>query len=188
MENIRDPLVLVYQTLKKAIKTVHGQDFLVLDDFPTADSYRKQNRNASNISFISASSEKGLMREFVPHKTVKNNTDNKFTIVIETLRMEYVIQISFFANKKGMAQMLSTKFIDYLEQKNELELVGDKWQESMNVFLMYPPASPEGDTDLWQVNQTWQCSAKLLTEKVVDNIKQMDFKKMIKNVGNISKD
>ena len=102
--------------------------------------------------------------------------------------MEYVIQISFFANKKGMAQMLSTKFIDYLEQKNELELVGDKWQESMNVFLMYPPAPPEGDTDLWQVNQTWQCSAKLLTEKVVDDVKQMDFKKMIKNVGNISKD
>ena len=102
MENVRDPLVLVYQTLKKAIKTVHGQDFLVLDDFPTADSYRKQNRNAANISFISASSEKGLMREFVPHKTVKNNTDNKFTIVIETLRMEYVIQISFFADRKGI--------------------------------------------------------------------------------------
>ena len=122
MENIRDPLVLVYQTLKKAIKTVHGQDFLVLDDFPTADRYRKQNRNAANISFVSASSEKGLMREFVPHKTVKNDTDNKFTIVTETLRMEYVIQISFFANKKGIAQMLSTKLIDYLEQKNELDL------------------------------------------------------------------
>ena len=188
MENVRDPLVLVYQTLKKAIKTVHGQDFLVLDDFPTADSYRKQNRNAANISFISASSEKGLMREFVPHKIIKNSNDNKFCMATETLRMEYVIQISFFANKKGIAQMLSTKLIDYLEQKNELELVGDKWQESMNVFLMYPPAPPEGDTDLWQVNQTWQCSAKLLTEKVVDDVKQMDFKKMIKNVGNISKD
>ena len=57
----------------------------------------------------------------------------------------------------------------------------------MNVFLMYPPAPPEGDTDLWQVNQTWQCSAKLLTEKVVDDVKQMDFKRMIKNVENIAK-
>ena len=121
MEKIRDPLVLVYETLKKAIKTVHGQDFLVLDDFPTADSYRKQNKNAANISFVSASSEKGLMREFIPHKVVKNENDNKFTVATETLRMEYVIQISFFADRKGIAQQLSTKFINYLERKNALK-------------------------------------------------------------------
>lgn len=182
MEKIRDPLVLVYETLKKAIKTVHGQDFLVLDDFPTADSYRKQNRNAANISFVSASSEKGLMREFIPHKTMKNENDNNFTVATETLRLEYVIQISFFANRKGIAQQLSTKFINYLERENELKLEGDKWAESMNIFLLYPPAPPEGDTDLWQVNQTWQCSAKLLTEEVVDEVEQMNFKKKIKSV------
>lgn len=181
MEKIRDPLVLVYETLKKAIKTVHGQDFLVLDDFPTADSYRKQNKNAANISFVSANSEKGLMREFVPHKIVKNGNDNQFTVATETLRMEYVIQISFFANKKGIAQMLSTKFINYLERENTLKLEGDKWLESMDIFLMYPPAPPEGDTDLWQVNQTWQCSAKLLTEEVVDTVEQMNFIGKIKN-------
>ncbi len=182
MEKIRDPLVLVYETLKQAIKTVHGQDFLVLDDFPTADSYRKQNRNAANISFVSASSEKGLMREFIPHKVVKNDNDNQFTVATETLRLEYVIQISFFANRKGIAQMLSTKFINYLEQKNELELVDDKWLENMDIFLMYPPAPPEGDTDLWQVNQTWQCSAKLLTEEIVDKVEQMNFTGKIKNI------
>lgn len=181
MEKIRDPLVLVYETLKKAIKTVHGQDFLVLDDFPTADSYRKQNRNAANISFVSASSEKGLMREFIPHKVVKNENDNKFTVATETLRMEYVIQISFFADRKGIAQQLSTKFINYLERKNALKLEGDKWMENIDIFLMYPPAPPEGDTDLWQVNQTWQCSAKLLTEEVVDTVEQMNFIGKIKN-------
>ncbi len=181
MEKIRDPLVLVYETLKKAIKTVHGQDFLVFDDFPTADSFRKQNRNAANISFVSASSEKGLMREFVPHKVAKNDNDNQCTVATETLRMEYVIQISFFANKKGIAQMLSTKFIHYLEQENELKLEGDKWAEHMNIFLLYPPAPPEGDTDLWQVNQTWQCSAKLLTEVTAETTKQMNFTGMIKN-------
>ena len=181
MEKIRDPLVLVYETLKKAIKTVHGQDFLVFDDFPTADSYRKQNRNAANISFVSASSEKGLMREFVPHKVVKNESDNKFTVATETLRMEYVIQISFFADRKGLAQQLSTKFINYLERKNALKLEGDKWMENIDIFLMYPPAPPEGDTDLWQVNQTWQCSAKLLTEEVVDTVEQMNFIGKIKN-------
>ena len=181
MEKVRDPLVLVYETLKKAIKTVHGQDFLVLDDFPTADSYRKQNRNAANISFVSASSEKGLMREFIPHKVVKNENDNKFTVATETLRMEYVIQISFFADRKGIAQQLSTKFINYLERKNALKLEGDKWMENIDIFLMYPPAPPEGDTDLWQVNQTWQCSAKLLTEEVVDTVEQMNFIGKIKN-------
>ena len=182
MEKIRDPLVLVYETLKKAIKTVHGQDFLVLDDFPTADSYRKQNKNAANISFVSASSEKGLMREFIPHKVVKNENDNKFTVATETLRMEYVIQISFFADRKGIAQQLSTKFINYLERENTLKLEGDKWLESMDIFLMYPPAPPEGDTDLWQVNQTWQCSAKLLTEEIVDKVEQMNFTGKIKNI------
>ena len=182
MEKIRDPLVLVYETLKKAIKTVHGQDFLVFDDFPTADSYRKQNKNAANISFVSASSEKGLMREFIPHKVVKNENDNKFTVATETLRMEYVIQISFFADRKGIAQQLSTKFINYLERKNALKLEGDKWMENIDIFLMYPPAPPEGDTDLWQVNQTWQCSAKLLTEEIVDKVEQMNFTGKIKNI------
>ena len=182
MEKVRDPLVLVYETLKQAIKTVHGQDFLVLDDFPTADSYRKQNRNAANISFISASSEKGLMREFIPHKVVKNDNNNQFTVATETLRIEYVIQISFFANKKGIAQMLSTKFINYLERENTLKLEGDKWLENMDIFLMYPPAPPEGDTDLWQVNQTWQCSANLLTEEIVDKTEQMNFTGKIKNI------
>ncbi len=182
MEKVRDPLVLVYETLKKAIKTVHGQDFLVLDDFPTADSYRKQNKNAANISFVSASSEKGLMREFIPHKVVKNESDNKFTVATETLRMEYVIQISFFADRKGIAQQLSTKFINYLERKNALKLEGDKWLENIDIFLMYPPAPPEGDTDLWQVNQTWQCSAKLLTEEVVDKTEQMNFTGKVKNI------
>ena len=182
MEKVRDPLVLVYETLKKAIKTVHGQDVLVLDDFPTADSYRKQNKNAANISFVSASSEKGLMREFIPHKVVKNESDNKFTVATETLRMEYVIQISFFADRKGIAQQLSTKFINYLERKNALKLEGDKWMENIDIFLMYPPAPPEGDTDLWQVNQTWQCSAKLLTEEIVDKTEQMNFTGKIKNI------
>ena len=182
MEKVRDPLVLVYETLKKAIKTVHGQDFLVLDDFPTADSYRKQNKNAANISFVSANSEKGLMREFIPHKVVKNDNNNQFTVATETLRIEYVIQISFFANKKGIAQMLSTKFINYLERENTLKLEGDKWLENMDIFLMYPPAPPEGDTDLWQVNQTWQCSAKLLTEEIVDKTEQMNFTGKIKNI------
>ncbi len=182
MENIRDPLVLVYEILKKAIKQVHGQDFLVLDDFPTADSYRKQNRNAANISFVSSSREKGLMREFIPHKIMKNENDNQYSVATETLRLEYVIQISFFANKKGIAQQLSSKFIAYLEEKNELELENDKWQESMNVFLLSPPAPPEGDTDLWQVNQTWQCSAKLLTVKETEKTKQMHFTGMIKNI------
>ena len=182
MEKVRDPLVLVYETLKQAIKTVHGQDFLVFDDFPTADSYRKQNKNAANISFVSASSEKGLMREFIPHKVVKNENDNKFTVATETLRMEYVIQISFFADRKGIAQQLSTKFINYLERKNALKLEGDKWMENIDIFLMYPPAPPEGDTDLWQVNQTWQCSAKLLTEEIVDKVEQMNFTGKIKNI------
>lgn len=57
------------------------------------------------------------MREWIPHKEIKNRDD--FTVATETLRLEYVIQISFFANRKGIAQRLSTKFIHYLEEKND---------------------------------------------------------------------
>lgn len=182
MEKIRDPLVLVYETLKKAIQTVHGENFLVLDDFPMADRFRKEKRNAANISFVSASSEKGLMREFIPHKERSNEDETTITVATETLRMEYVIQISFFAEKKGVAQWLSTKFISYLEEKNELDLEGDVWKESMNVFLLYPPSPPDGEADLWQVSQTWRCSGKLLTEKTVAKVGQLDLKGILKNV------
>lgn len=182
MKKIRDPLVLLYETLKKAMQRVYGEDFLVLDDFPMADRFRKEKRNAANISFLSASSEKGLMREWIPHKEKINEDGTTITVATETLRVEYIIQISFFAEKKAVAQWLSTKWIQYLEEKNELELEGDIWQESMNVFLLYPPPPPDGDMDLWQVNQTWQCSGKLLTEKVVEKVGRMDFKGMINNI------
>ena len=49
MEKIRDPLVLVYETLKKAIKTVHGQDFLVFDDLPKTESNKKKKKKSTKI-------------------------------------------------------------------------------------------------------------------------------------------
>ncbi len=51
MEKIRDPLVLVYETLKKAIQTVHGQDFLVFDDFPDSRQLQKTKQKCSKYFF-----------------------------------------------------------------------------------------------------------------------------------------
>lgn len=178
---MRDPLVLIYETLKDTIKKVHGKDFLVFDEFPTSGEFKKQNKNAANISYISGSCEKGLMREYVPHKTRKNE-DGTYTVATETLRMDYTIQISFFANKKGIAQKLSTEFVSYLEKVNQIEMLGDIWGEISDIFLVSPVPPPYGDVDLWQVNQTWTIRGKLLTESIVNSIDLKNFKIKINNV------
>lgn len=181
MEEIRDPLVLVYETLKQAIKKVHGKEFVVFDDFPNADEFKKKKRNAANISYVSGGIEKGLMREYIPHSFRKNN-DGTYTVATETSRMDYIIQVSFFADKKGIAQRLSTKFILYLEQLNELPLYNDTWNEVMGIFLAEPATPPEGDTDLWQCDQTWRCTGKLLTESIVSQVDINNFKPKVKNM------
>lgn len=178
---MRDPLVLVYETLKRAIREVHGEQFLVFDDFPNADEFRKTKQNAANISYVSGSNEKGLLREFVPH-ALKKNEDRTYTVVTETVRMEYMMQVSFFASKKGIAQKLSNEFVTYWEQKNEVDFYNDPWKETMQMFLLYPPLPPRGDTDLWQCDQTWKCSGKLLTESIVSEIDVRNCKFRIKNI------
>lgn len=178
---VRDPLVLVYETLKKAIKDVHGEGFQVFDDFPTEDEFRKENKNAAHISFISGSVEKGLLREYVPHKMSKNE-DGTYTVATETCRMDYIMQVSFFASKKGIAQRMSTEFTSYIEERNELPLFNDQWKETMSIFLLSPPPPPHGDVDLWQCDQTWKCSGKLLTQSNVNAIDLKKFKFKIKNV------
>ncbi len=176
---MRDPLVLIYETLKDIIKKVHGKDFLVFDEFPTSVEFKKQNKNAANISYVSGSCEKGLMREYIPHKAEKNK-DGTYTVATETLRMDYCIQISFFANKKGIAQKLSTDFASYLESKNEIKLINDKWGEISDIFLAYPIPPPEGEANLYQVNQTWRIRGKLLTDSVVSSIDVKNFRINIK--------
>lgn len=181
MDKIRDPLVLVYETLKQAIKKVHGKEFVVFDDFPNADEFRKKKRNAANISYVSGGIEKGLMREYVPHN-MKKNEDNTYTVATETARMDYIMQVSFFADKKGIAQRLSTDFVLYLERLNELALYNDPWNEVMEIFLTEPPYPPEGDTDLWQCDQTWRCKGKLLTDNIASQVEVNKFKPRINNM------
>ncbi len=52
--------MLVYETLKKAIKTVHGQDFLVFDDFLQQTATENKAEMQQIFLFVSASSEKGI--------------------------------------------------------------------------------------------------------------------------------
>lgn len=178
---MRDPLVLVYEAMKNAIREVHGKDFIVFDDFPNANEFRKPGKNAASISYISGSLEKGLMREYVPH-SIKQNPDRSYTIATETCRMDYILQVSFFAGKKGIAQRLSTEFMAYLEERNGVPLKGDPWGESMEAFLTEAPEPPRGEADLWQCDQAWRCRGKLLTEHVVNRIEVEGFRPKITNI------
>ncbi len=180
MEKIRDPLVLAYEAIQMAIQTVHGKDFLIFDDLPDATEFKKQ-LPAANISNISSTIEKALMREFEPHK-IKNNNNGTYTVATETLRFDYLMQVSFFAHKKGIVQKLSTEFIMYMEEKNELLLPDDFWNETMQIFLQSSPTAPHGEPDLYQCDQTWLCRGKLLTSEIVNSIDVTNLRFKIKNI------
>lgn len=179
MDRLRDPLVLAYEAIKAAIREVHGEAFAVFDDAPDATKLKKQ-LPAASISYISGSSEKAFMREFEPH-AIKKNKGGTFTVATETLRFEYYIQVSFFSHEKGLAQRLSTQFYTKTEQENEIPLLDEPWNETMQIFLESPPLPPRGEPDLYQCDQTWACRGRLLTTEVVNAVDVRKLKLKIHN-------
>lgn len=177
----RDSLVLVYETLKAAIKKVHGEGFPVFDDKPNVDLFLKKQRNAANISYVSGSIEKALMREYVPHK-LRNNKNGTFTVATETARFHYTMRITFFAEKKGLAQRLGLLFLEAVEEANQFVVPGDEWEEVMEVLSLEPPRPPDGEADLWFCSLMVTCRGKLLTESTVNEIGAINFKGKITTI------
>lgn len=170
----RDPLLCAYRAIGEAIYHVHGQNFEIRDDTPSPIEFKKV-LPAANISYVSGTSEKALMREYEPHGVIKN-PDGTFTVGTESTRFDYLIQVSFFANKPGTAQRLSTAFMAYIEVENEIPVPGDKWEQTMEIFLAAPPPPPRGEPDLYQVDATYQCTGRLITEQVVRAVDISKFK------------
>lgn len=174
---MRDPLILAYQAIKQAIRTVHGADFVVRDEMPSPIEFKKQ-LPAANITYVSGTVEKALMREYEPHGLI-NNEDGTYTVGTEAVRFDYLIQVSFFAPKPGIAQRLSTAFIAHVETDNEILIPNDKWGEVMQIYLSSPPLPPRGEPDLYQVDATYSCLGKLITEEIVSAIDVSKFKPKI---------
>lgn len=179
MEIIRDPLVLVYEGLKAKIKAVHGADFYMTDGDPPTSEYKKR-LPAANISYVSGTAEKAFMREYEPH-VVEDNGDGTFTAVYEIMRFSYLLQVSFFAKMPGTVQQLSLAFIDTLEADNLLFL-DDKWDIDTDIFLQAPPLPPRGQEFMYQVDQTWKCSGKLLHKKIVNTVDIKELKLKIETI------
>ncbi|UED70692.1 hypothetical protein [Brevibacillus sp. HD3.3A] len=171
---IRDPLECAYKAIQAAIRNVHGSDFAVRYDMPNPIQFKKV-IPAANISFVGGTAEKGLMREYEPHGIIRN-TDGTYTVGTESVRFEYLIQVSFFADKPGKAQQLSTAFMAAIEVENEIPIPGDKWGEIVQIFSSAPPPPPRGAPDLYQVDATYQCTGKLITEQVVSAVDISKFK------------
>ncbi|MCP1306487.1 hypothetical protein [Paenibacillus tyrfis] len=165
---MRDPLVSTYEALAAAMVKVHGKDFPVLDGDPDPTVFKKQ-LPAAHIVQVSGTVEKALMREYEPHGLI-NNGDGTYTVGTESCRFDYLIQVSFYGAKPGIAQRLSTAFMAYVEMDNELVIPGDKWGESMQIFLEAPPMPPRGEPDLYQCDATYRCRGKLITEERVQSI------------------
>jgi hypothetical protein len=173
---MRDPLVSAYQTLEAAILSVHGEGFVIRDGDPSPFEIKKV-LPVAHIVQVGGTSEKGLMREYEPHG-VLDNGDGTFTVGTETVRFDYLIQVSFFAEKPGTAQKLSNEFMAFIEILNELPIPDDKWGESMQIFLTAPPLPPRGEPDLYQCDATYRCRGKLITEETVNSFdaSKLNFK------------
>lgn len=172
--SVRDPLICTYKAIQEAIRHVHGQNFEIRDDTPNPIEFKKI-LPAANISYVSGKAEKALMREYEPHG-IKKNPDGTFTVGTESVRFDYLIQVSFFANKPGIAQRMSTNFMAYIETENEIPIPDDDWEKTMDIFLASPPLPPRGEPDLYQVDATYQCTGKLITETVVNAVDISKFK------------
>lgn len=172
---MRDPLVSVYTALENAIKTVHGSGFLVTDGIPNPIETKKRVLPAVNITHVSGTSEKSLMREHEPHGVISNG-NGTFTVGTEAVRFEYLIQVSFFAERPSQAQQLSTKFLAYIETENEIVIPEDKWGDPVQIFIASPPIPPRGEPNLYQVDATYQCTGKLIVEEQVNAIDVSKFK------------
>jgi hypothetical protein len=182
---MRDPLVATYKAIHDAIKTVHGTAFTVRDEQPDPTEFTigqtktvKEILPAANISYVSGTSEKALMREHEPHG-ILNNFDGTFTVGTEALRFDYMIQVSFYAERQGTALRLATEFMAYIESENEIPIPEDKWETSMQVFTEGPPVPPRGEKGLYQSDLTLSCRGKLITEEVVSAIDVSNFKPKI---------
>ncbi|WP_019123637.1 hypothetical protein [Brevibacillus massiliensis] len=176
---IRDPLVCTYLAIQSAIRTVHGKEFVVRDDTPNPIEFKKKTLPAANISYVSGNVDKGLMREYEPHGLIDNG-NGTFTVGTESALFDYLIQVSFFADRPGKAQQLATAFMASIESENEIPIPGDKWGETMQIFLAAPPNPPRGEPDLYQVDATYQCTGKLITEHIVSAV---DLSKFHPKVG-----
>ncbi|WP_240470212.1 hypothetical protein [Brevibacillus laterosporus] len=175
---MRDPLVSVYTALEKAIKNVHGSGFLVTNDTPSPIETKKRSVPAANITYVSGTSEKALMREHHPHGVLSNG-NGTFTVGTEAVRFHYLIQVSFFAERPSQAQRLSTKFLAYIETENEIPIPEDKWGDLVQIFIASPPLPPRGEPNLYQVDATYQCLGQLIVEEQVNAIDVSKFKPKI---------
>ncbi|MCI1696470.1 hypothetical protein [Aneurinibacillus aneurinilyticus] len=175
---MRDPLLPAYKAIRAAIEHVHGTDFPVLDAIPPPAEFKKQ-IPAANITYISGTLEKALMREHEPH-AMKLNHDGTYTVATESSRFDYLLQVSFFAERPGIAQKLSNEFMAYIETENDIPIPNDKWEKSIEIFLTAPPLPPRGEPDVYQVDATYRCRGKLLTESIANAINSSNFKPKVR--------
>lgn len=181
MENDkRDPLILVYKSVKDAVKSAFGKDFKVTDAFPNPSEIKKTMPSAC-IQIISGSTSKSLMSDYEPHKMKKLN-NGKWLVCTENLRFVYTLKISFFSDKLHQLQSISNKFMSFIEEKeNYIKIPDDLWEEEMLIYTEKPPMPPSGEQNTYFTEQEWICRGKLLMEEIVPCI---DIKNLKFNIQN----
>lgn len=165
----RDALILVYKAVRDAIKDTLGKDFKVTDSFPNPSEVKKSLPSAS-IQVVNGSILKSIMSDYEIHKS-KKLSNGQWLVCTENLRFSYTLKVTFFCDKLSNVQIISNKFISFIEKKqNYIRLPDDHWDEDMLIYIENPPMAPIGEPNLYYVEQEWICRGKLLIDEVVPSI------------------
>lgn len=176
----RDPLLLAYKAVQKAVKKVNGNNFIVRDAYPNPSEAKKSVPMAC-IQVVSGSTKKSIMSDYETHD-MKKLPDGKWLVCRENLRFYYLLKVTFFDEKLNNVQKLSSDFLAFIEKsENYIDLPDDNWNEKMLIYIEEPPLPPSGEQNLYKVEQSWRCRGKLLIDEVVPSIDVSKIKFKVQN-------
>jgi len=164
---VRDPVLLIYEALKVAIRTATETQITVKADYPDP-SYFKAKTPAVGLLKIG-----GKARDFVTpgdsHVTLPVNPDGTLPVVGEWKRYSYLLQLSVFTETKRERSELGQTIEEYLQKKRYHALPGDPFGDYTVVLVQGVPHDSKGEVGFYQRDFTLKCSGRLL---IVDNFQE----------------
>lgn len=157
---MRDPVLLIYEALKVAVRAATGTQMTVKADYPDP-SHFKFKTPAVGLLKIS-----GTARDFVTpgdsHVTLPVNPDGTLPVVGEWKRYWFLLQLSVFTETKRERSEQGQKIEEYLQKKRYHDLPGDPFDDHTVILVQGVPHDSKGEVGFYQRDYTLKCSGKLL--------------------------
>lgn len=156
----RDPLLLVYEALKVAVRTAVEFDITVKAEYPNP-AYFKAKTPAVGLLKIGGTATDRVTPGDV-HVTLPANPDGSIIVAGEFRRYSYLVQLSVFTKDKRQRSELGQATEEYLQQNRYLSLPGDQFGDSTLVLVQGPPTDSVGETGFYQRDYTLKCTGRML--------------------------